>query len=455
MRLPLSVHARIGLLAVVTIAAALLFGMTAIDTIVEGVVADNVDVKMDTQVRVLQRAVDAAGRLDEPALRPFAELAEPPAGWGWKVITPAGAWDKGVQPGTIEYPLPRVHPIDGVYSGRGTSTLGGAIRVRRLDPQPGRVAATILVASPRELIDREIARVRIELQYVFAQVAAVVVLATVLQLHLGLGPLRQLVRQIARVRVGEVLAVPERQPPELRPIAQEINALVVRNDAALEAARMNAANLAHSLKTPLASLLLELDHHDANDDGNDNARMLVQQISERVAHHLSRARSAAIGLGTRARCDAVPVAAELAAVLALAPRREPVLIDNRITRPCPVAVDSHDLAEMLGNLLENACRHAAGRVVMSAEPAGATVRLSVEDDGPGIPEERLAEVIRPGVRLDEGADGGADVSSAGHGLGLTLVKEMASLYGGLLELSRSPLGGLAARLILPREPGAV
>jgi signal transduction histidine kinase len=439
MRLPLSVHARIGLLAIAMIATVLLVGVTEIDAVIEGVVADNVDVKMDTQVRILARAVDRQGRLDTPALEPYAELAEPAAGWGWNVVTPVGQWARGLQPGEVEYPVPRIHPIDGIYSGRGHSTAGVPVRVRRIDPQPGSLPITVKVVSPRDLIDREIARVQAELRLVFAEVALVVALASFLQLRFGLQPLRRLGQQIARVRTGDLPRLAERQPPELQPVAQEINALVQRNDAALETARMNAANLAHSLKTPLASLLLELEHEGAS----EHSRHLVEQISERVAHHLSRARSGAIGLGSRARCEAAGIVAELVGLFAMAPRRRAIVIENALEPPCLVAVDRHDLAEMLGSLIENACRHAAGRVVVSASFADQTVCLAVEDDGPGIPAERLGDVVRAGVRLDEAGEG--------YGLGLTIVQEMSSLYGGRLELGPGPLGGLRAVLILPRE----
>jgi signal transduction histidine kinase len=441
-RLPLSVHARIGLLAIVMIATVLLLGVTEIDSVIEGVVADNIDVKMDTQVRILSRAVDAEGKLDTHALAPFDELADPSAGWGWNVVTPAGQWVRGIQPGEVEYPVPRIHPINGIYSGRGYSTAGVPIRVRRIDPQAGRPAVSIRVISPRDLIDREITRVQTELRLVFAEVALVVILASVIQLRFGLKPLRKLGQQIALVRTGELARVAEHQPPELQPVAQEINALVQRNDAALETARMNAANLAHSLKTPLASLLLELEH----DGASEHSRQLVEQISERVAHHLSRARSGAIGLGTRARCEAAGIVAELIALFAIAPRRHLVDIQNAVEAPCFLAVDRHDLAEMLGNLIENACRH-AGRVKISATVAEQSVCLEVEDDGPGIPAERLADAVRAGVRLDEAGEG--------YGLGLTIVQEMSSLYGGQLQLGRARLGGLKAVLILPRESAPV
>lgn len=187
--------------------------------------------------------------------------------------------------------------------------------------------------------------------------------------------------------------------------------------------------------------MLQLEHEEASPE----ARALVAHISHRVTHHLRRARSAAIGLGGRARADVHEGIEEIRPVLASLGQGRLLHIENRVTAPCLVAVDGEDLGEMLGNLMENACRYARSHIAVEARDDGARVIVSVTDDGKGIPQDLLATVLQPGVRLDEVTEG--------YGLGLALVRELVEMYGGTLELGPAPGGGLRARLALPRWQG--
>lgn len=437
MKLPLSLHARIALLAMAMVAAVIAFSVGAISSVIEGAVADNIDVKMDTQIRILSHALDGGQRLMPAALHAYVDLDHPPAGWGWDVQTPGGHWARGVMPGAVEYPIPRIHPDGDIYSGRGTSNDGHLIRIRRIDPGASSPGTRILVISPRHLIDRELTRVLREVYKVMAQVMLVLIVATALQLRVGLRPLRKLVQDVARVRNGQAPRLPERQPADIQPLASEINALVDRNRAGLETARLNAAHLAHAVKTPLATLMLQLEHEDASQE----ARALVTSVAERVAHHLHRARSAAIRLGPRARTQVAPVACEVVSTMRLIHRHRAIAIATALDSPCAVAVDSEDLAEMLGNLVDNAARYAHSRVTISAQEQGEELILTVEDDGDGIPADELAHALTPGVRLED--------ASEGYGFGLSIVRDLAQLYGGSLILESADGGGLKARLNLP------
>lgn len=437
MKLPLSLHARIALLAMAMVAAVVAFSVGAISSVIEGVVADNVDVKMDTQIRILSHALDDHQRIAPMALRPYVDLDRPPPGWGWDVQTPGGHWARGVAPGAVHYPIPRIHPDGDIYSGRGAARDGQLIRIRRIDPGASSPGTRILIISPRHLIDRELARVLREVYKVMAQVMLVLMVATALQLRVGLQPLRKLVQDVARVRNGDAPRLPEPQPADIQPLAGQINALIDRNRAGLESARLNAAHLAHAVKTPLATLMLQLEHEDASAE----ARALVTSVAERVAHHLHRARSAAIRLGPRARTDIAPVAAEVVSTMRLIHRHRAVAIAAMLDAPYAVAVDGEDLAEMLGNLVDNAARYAHAQVTISAQKQGEELILTVEDDGDGIQADELAHALTPGVRLEN--------VSEGYGFGLSIVRDLAQLYGGSLMLESAPGGGLKARLNLP------
>lgn len=436
LKFPLSLHVRLGLLSIAMVIVLFVVNTRAMIPVAEGMVVDNIDLQLDSHVRLLVRAIDRDGRLDMAALSSLPELVTPWSGWGWEVRTPAGHWHKGPLPGQIDYPWPRINVDSGIYSGKGDTMSGQAVHVRRLDPGRG---VTIIVMSPRRDIERELDRLRQEFYKVAAEIVLVLVVATILQITVGLYPLRKLVKDVTRVRSGESPSVPERQPSDLHLLASEINALIARNNAGLETARIHAANLAHAVKTPLATLMLQLEYERASPE----AQALVAHVSERVAHHLHRARSATAGAGAHVRADLQTVMADVKNTLSLAHRGGSARIVVAMGAPCHAAVDPEDLGEMVGNLVDNACRYAGSRVEMSAQDVGARVIVRVEDDGAGIPGDQLLAVLQPGVRLDE--------VSTGYGLGLAIVRELAELYEGTLTLTASPrLGGLCATLDLPQ-----
>jgi signal transduction histidine kinase len=439
-KLPLSLHSRIGLLSISMVVILFLLNMNAILDVAEGTVVNKIDDQLDGQVRMLARAVDRDGRFSIAGLASVPELVAPPRGWGWDVRTRTGHWGRGLAPGRMDYPVPHYHLHDGIYSGRGLARSGAAVHTRRYDVGLPVGGTTIVVMSPRGDIDTELARIRVEMDKIAAEILLVLIGASVLQIFIGLHPLRKLVKDVARVRAGDATLLPEQQPSDLMPLASEINALIARSDAGLATARVHAANLAHAVKTPLASLMLQLEYEGASREAQD----LVAHLSERVAHHLHRARHAATRGGGKVYADAAIVARRVRSTLSLVHRGGGVTIGVSIVPPCLVAVEEEDLGEMIANLVENACRHAGRAVTVSASVAGSRVIIDVDDDGSGIPEHALAAVLQPGIRLDE--------AQPGYGLGLAIVSELAELYGGALTLGRCQLlGGLRATLDLPRR----
>lgn len=439
MNLPLSLHSRVGLLSIAMVAALFALNINGLSLIAEGMVADNIDIQLDSQIRMLTRVVDRQGQIELTGLSSAPELLTPWRGWGWDLRTSSGHWQRGGAPGQIEYPSPRIHVNDGIYSGKGYTASGEAVHVRRLDTMQPSGPVSIITMSPRTDIERELDRIRSGIYMLAAEILLALLAISILQILVGLYPLRKLVRDVIRVRSGEARSLPERQPSDLQPLASEINALILLNNAGLETARIHAANLAHAVKTPLASLMLQLEYEQASQEAQD----LVAHLSQRVAHHLHRARSATAGSGGHRHADLAAVIRDVKATVLLVERSGTVDIVADIASPCIAAVEAEDLGEMISNLVENACRYARSRVIISAEATAARVLVRIEDDGPGIPEDRLAIALQPGVRLDE--------VSKGYGLGLAIVRELAELHGGSLALGLSGrLRGLCATLDLPR-----
>ena len=274
---------------------------------------------------------------------------------------------------------------------------------------------------------------------------AVLVMAAVVQVAVGLRPLSRLRSELAEVRSGRKRRFGAGVPSEVGPLVQDLNALLDHSEEVIGRARLQAGNLAHALKTNLAVLANEagsLDPANTREVGTAMARQ-VDVMRRHVDHHMARARAAAArgipGVGT-------PVAE---CALALARVLETLNADSGL--PVAVAIppdhvfagEREDLDEMLGNLMENACKWARGRVEVSSR-AGSDGMLvvTVDDDGPGLPAGRREAVLAPGVRLDE--------STPGTGLGLAVVRDVARLYGGDVRLTDSPLGGLRAALSLPQ-----
>ncbi|GJE27683.1 sensor histidine kinase [Methylobacterium organophilum] len=261
----------------------------------------------------------------------------------------------------------------------------------------------------------------------------------VFQIRLGLRPLHRLRDQLAAVRAGGLDRLPGPQPAEVRPLVAEMNALLAQNAANLEHARAHVANLAHGLKTPLATLAMAL--AETGSERDLGLARHVEGMDRRIRHHLRRARAAAIAGPSRIRADLAAQVADLSMALVRLHADKDIDVVTAVPDGLTVACDPQDLDEMLGNLTENACKWCRGRVRIRAARQGGAVVVRVEDDGPGLDEAARAEAMMRGRRLDE--------SRPGHGFGLPIAMELAELYGGSVALAASEFGGLEARLTLP------
>lgn len=443
---PQSLFGRLLGIAALSTLAALLFAGFTISGVLERFVMRGLDDRLDAQVMVLARAVKQDGTLDQQRTIDLPGFDEPDSGWQWQVRGASGQQWLSVPEAPLFAPAPRPphhgqeHGPDQPTPGEGTGPSGQRLHFRQLTVATPAGPVLITAGGPRHIVEAPLREAIVPLLLSLALLGAGLALATFVQLRFGLRPLRTLRTSLADVRAGRRRHVPLDQPTEIVPLATELNALIDQNEAGLAHARRHVSNLAHGLKTPLAALNVKLEESGRDPDGSLGE--MVAQIDRRVRHHLGRARAAAPGGAQRARTLLAPAIADLIAVMQRIHVERPVDATVAIASDLAVAVDSQDLDEMLGNLLDNAWRHTRSAIRIGASHSGSNVELGIDDDGPGLSETAIGEALIPGRRLDERGDG--------HGFGLSITGELVELNGGKLTLQRSSLlSGLGAILVLP------
>jgi signal transduction histidine kinase len=267
--------------------------------------------------------------------------------------------------------------------------------------------------------------------------------AGVLGARRSLAPFRGLRTELAAVRLGREGKLGGAYPSEVQPVIDELNALLEDREKAVKRALATAGDLAHGLKTPLALLAQEADR--AGAEGKpalaDAIAQQVDRMSRQVNYHLARARAAASGAAGAKPCLVAPCAEALVRTVSKLHAERGLRIATTVAPDIAVRVQREDLDEMLGELLENACKWAKSRIAVDASASGAMVVVTIDDDGSGLAPELRAAVLERGVRADEAAPG--------SGLGLAIVRDLAEIYGGSVSLETSPLGGVRAGISLP------
>ncbi len=258
---------------------------------------------------------------------------------------------------------------------------------------------------------------------------------------LAMRPLERARQQIAQLQQGERQQLDIQAPVELQPLVEQINHLLAHTDETLKRSRHALGNLGHALKTPLAVLgsLVRHEELQAHPQLQAALREQLEQIQQRVARELGRARLAGDVL-PGAYFDCAAELAPLFDTLHMIHRRG-LHLHWHTHEDCRLPWDREDMLELLGNLLDNACKYARSEVLLSIEPTPEGYLIRVEDDGPGIPEDQREAVLERGIRLDERAEG--------HGLGLGIVRDILAAWNGRLTLGQSALGGLQASVHLP------
>lgn len=323
--------------------------------------------------------------------------------------------------------------------------LGMVERSVRIDDTPdGKPRSYRLIAAADEsLMTEPVASFSGALWLALVVLGIGLVLAALVQVFVGLAPLRKLHAALGKVRSGETPQLDGDFPAEIMPLVDEFNTVLAQNAEVVERARTQAGNLAHALKTPLSVLANAATS--ANPQQNELARLVVDQVDtarKQVDYHLTRAQAAATTRMPGTRTPLLPIIDGL--VRAMQRIHAERALELRV-QPMPETLafrgDAHDLQEMLGNLLDNACKWASHRVEINAASNGDQLLITFDDDGQGLAAEQRESVIQRGVRADE--------KVSGSGLGLAIVADLTQMYGGGVVLQDSPLGGLRVVLTLP------
>jgi signal transduction histidine kinase len=397
---------------------------------------------------------------DEPPDRQFQSLGEPLfelplSGWYWQIIrTDSEKEDARASRSLWDKKLPKLEDHGAELSAAGIRLgyiEGPEGQTLRMVERPVDLGADgkflVDVAGDASEIFDETRSFDYYLGSTFVALSIVLVLTTIFQVRFGLAPLKRISDAIADIRSGRAERLEGEFPVEIAPLARETNALIDANREIVERARTHVGNLAHAIKTPLSVIVNEATAHSAD---LFTAKVLEQAdvMRDQVAHHLERARIAARLTIVGTITEVGPVVDALRRTMEKIHRDRDVAIEVSAAPQARFRGERQDLEEMVGNLVDNACKWAASHVfieVLVEQPAkpGATpvLRIIVDDDGRGLSEQERAKVSRRGQRLDE--------SKPGSGLGLSIVVDLAALYGGSLTLGRAPIGGLRVELLLP------
>jgi signal transduction histidine kinase len=394
-----------------------------------------------------------AGKFPQSIGEPLFDL--PLSGWYWQVTrldapTPDVRSSRSLWDGTLPHlaDLATSSAPGGARQGYAEGPEGQQLRIveRSIDlGEEGRFL--VAVAGDAAEIDEETHAFDGALFITFGVLAIVLLLTTTFQVRFGLAPLKRISEGLAAIRSGAAERLEGAFPVEIAPLARETNALLDANREIVTRARTHVGNLAHALKTPLSVMMNEA----AAQGGNPLASKVQEQteiMHDQVTRHLERARLAARVAVIGTVTDVGPVVTALARTMEKIHHHRGVAIDIDAGEGARFRGEQQDLEEMVGNLVDNACKWAQSRVVVevfSEKPLPAddrrVVRILVDDDGPGLSPQQREQVARRGRRLDE--------TKPGSGLGLSIVLELATLYGGGLTLGTAPIGGLRVELVLP------
>lgn len=412
-------------------------------------VSSRFEAELDAHLNQLTAAFQAksasAGRLAVPLSDP--RFQRPYSGLYWQVdaggaetvglLRSRSLWDSVLT-------VPKDTPADGMLHRHTVSGPEGAslLMLERMIRFDGPVSASfrfIVAADVRGMSEPVTAFSRM-LAISLVVLGAGLVAAAALQVWVGLAPLRRMRAALAAVREGSARRVAGTFPAEVQPLVDELNTVLAHDEERVSRARTQAGNLAHAVKTPLTVLA-----NAASRQESELASLVMEQVSDarrQVDYHLARTRAAAAAQVGSANTLVRPALEGLVRVLVRAHADRDLSIDvNGVSAGLVFRGEEQDFHEMLGNLLDNACKWAQRQVRVSASRTEKRLILVIEDDGPGVPPDARDRVLSRGARADE--------KVPGSGLGLSIVLDLAELYGGDLKLGESSLGGLKVSLALP------
>ncbi len=405
-------------------------------------IADDLNVVLKQVIAAID--LDAQRRLVITSPPADPRFAEPLSGLYWQVSDDRGEllrsrslWDTALKL-TPDTPAPgetHQHEMRGPAE-RPVLVVERMIQLTIADRQlPVRVA----VASDLGRVATAAKAFSWDLAAALAVLALVLMIATAIQVSLGLRPLASLRQGVADIRAGRIRYLAPAAPAEVQPLVAEVNSLLEEQEREIERSRNRAADLAHGLKTPLAALVGDVRRlHAVGQTGiASDIESVAEAMNRHVDRELARARiRGAVRRNVGKTTELAPLVQSLIGTLERTPSGARVLFEQRIANGLFLPIDRTDLAEVLGNILENAARHAQSRVCITASAASMIV---IEDDGPGVSAEARTAVLERGIRLDQ--------CQEGAGLGLAIVQDVLEAYGWRLVLGTSHnLGGLQATI---------
>ncbi|MEW6390710.1 MAG: ATP-binding protein [Pseudomonadota bacterium] len=366
------------------------------------------------------------------------------SGFYWRVEAQNGRAITSPSLAGRDLPLPGPFPPSGAERHVFVDGPSGQLRlVERSVATPNGPPLRLGIGVDQRLLDEVLGRFNWTLFLSLTIVASGLIAAAMLQVWFGLRPLSRMRHALSAVRMGQASRLPEDLPSEVRPLAVDLNALIEGNLEMLRRARTQAGNLAHALKTPLAILTDEAERMRAAGQVEAAEVIILQceRMRRQIDYQIARARAAALkrapGVAADVRSTLGPIVIALSRLYA---RRDVSFAVAYEDQPV-VAVDAQDLSEILGNVLDNAGKWARSRAEVLVRRRGDFAEIIIDDDGPGLPPESYEHVFGLGERLDE--------RTPGHGLGLSIVRDLVGLYEGRVALDVATLGGLRVTLTFP------
>lgn len=447
-----SLRWRLMLGAAVTMLATLTLALFAMSLLfsrhIERRVAE--DLQRDALRIVADLKLDAGG-LPQLGDTPSDPRYETPAGGRyWQVAAARGAsrslslWDENLpEPESPPSNQWRVREADGPFDQR-VMLLERAVGVQGAE-------RPVLVQVGQSIADLRVARdqFRRELGLFLTGLWAMLMVAAWIQIRLGLHPLGRLRSELERMQRSPSERLDGHYPSEVTPLTSAINRLAEARERDLVRARRRAADLAHSLKTPLAAMAALSRRVRASDRAAlaDDLDRVISTAGAALEAELARSRAAAIrdNIGT-ARTNPNEIADRIVAVVQRTERGGALVYNIDMAADLRLPIANDDLMEVLGALVENATRFARRQVLIGGHATAQALELTVEDDGPGL-NISTEEALARGGRLDESGSGN-------HGLGLSIARDIIEATQGTLALGRSALGGLQVRLAWPNLPEA-
>jgi signal transduction histidine kinase len=459
---PLSIAARLVLSAVAFSAMILMIAGIVLSTFYRRTTEFAFDERLNVYLKALVADVASFGETDrtEPGNLGEPRFELPLSGWYWQIsrIDTERDSDQATRTSKSLFAArlpklsdqgvkPRANGIAEAYaSGPDNQTVRLIERLIDLGDD-GRYLIAV-AGDPAEVIS-EIRQFNLALLVTFTVLGLALAAVTLAQVRFGLEPLVNLRNALGQIRRGDAQRIEGSFPPEVSPLAEELNLMVDSNHEIIERARTHVGNLAHALKTPISVLVNEAD----SNEGvlADKVREQTQLMRDQVQYYLDRARAAARAAAVGSATEVAPVVSSMVRTFTKVCQSRGIVFSSVAEDGLRFRGERQDLEEMLGNLIDNAGKwaHSAVRITVENGPDIAPERPSVvfliDDDGPGLPKDKRLEATRRGRRLDE--------TKPGSGLGLSIVVDLAQLYGGTFVFDDSPLGGLRAELKLPAVTG--